>query len=368
MIVSRRPTGGATRAPSAATGLPDSVTGNTFNADNGMTGFGGATLSYDANGNLTSDGTNTYTWDARNHLTAISGAATASFTYDAFGRRASESMGATTTQFLYDRLNPVQEIQGGTPSANLLTGGRLDEYFARTDSSNNVSTLLTDRLGSTIGLVSSGQSMATSYTYQPFGATTSTGAANGNSYQFSGRENDATGLYFYRARYYSPTFQRFIGQDPIGFAGGDSNLYAYTFNNPVEWIDPQGLDVTVIYYPGLPGNDYGHIGVEVNNEGAVGFDSVNGYHTIPYVPVPGIVNPIPSTRPVIESLTFHTTPSEDEAVRSFIRNRTNNPGEYTLLMRDCVDFAEGALRSAGLPIPENETPAELMDGIKGQIE
>ena len=58
----------------AAISLPNSVSGNTFNADNGMTGFNGTTLTYDANGNLTNDGTNTYTWDARNHLTGISGA------------------------------------------------------------------------------------------------------------------------------------------------------------------------------------------------------------------------------------------------------------------------------------------------------
>ena len=122
----------------AAIALPTAVSGNTFNADNGMTGFGGTTLSYDANGNLANDGTNTYTWDARNHLTAISGAATASFTYDAFGRRASKSIGTTTTQFLYDRLNPVQELQAGAPSANLLTGRRLDENFARADSSNSL--------------------------------------------------------------------------------------------------------------------------------------------------------------------------------------------------------------------------------------
>ncbi|MFZ0889418.1 MAG: hypothetical protein WA005_13270, partial [Candidatus Binataceae bacterium] len=36
------------------------------------------------------------------------------------------------------------------------------------------------------------------------------GTANANSYQFIGRENDGTGLYFYRARHYSPTVQRFI--------------------------------------------------------------------------------------------------------------------------------------------------------------
>ena len=60
-----------------------------------MPGFNGTTLSgacpersrRDGNGNLTGDGTDTYTWDARNHLTAISGGPTASFVYDAFGRR-----------------------------------------------------------------------------------------------------------------------------------------------------------------------------------------------------------------------------------------------------------------------------------------
>ena len=225
----------------AATGLPTSVTGNTFNADNGMTGFGGASPSYDANGNLTNDGTNTYTWDARNHLTAISGAVAASFTYDAFDRRASKTIAGGATQFLYDGLNPVQELQGGAPSANLLAGLRTDEYFARTDFSNNVSTLLEDALGSTIGLVGSAQTIGTSYTYEPFGATITGGAASGSSYQFTGRENDGTGLYFYRARYYSPTFQRFVSQDPIGFAGGGSNLYAYVRNLPTTLIDLIGL-------------------------------------------------------------------------------------------------------------------------------
>jgi RHS repeat-associated protein len=232
----------------AAIALPTSVSGNTFNADNGMTAFGGASLSYDANGNLTNDGTNTYTWDARNHLTAISGAATASFTYDAFGRRVSKTIAGASTQFLYDIFNSVQEIQAGAPSANLLNGLNIDEYLTRTDSSNNVSTLLTDALGSTIGLVGSAQSVATSYTYQPFGATTVGGAANGSRYQFAGHESDGTELYYYRSRYYSPTFQRFIAQDPIGFRGGDINLYSYVKNNPVSLNDLLGLSY-LVYVP-----------------------------------------------------------------------------------------------------------------------
>jgi RHS repeat-associated protein len=83
----------------------------------------------------------------------------------------------------------------------------------------------------------------TSYTYEPFGAATSSGATNTNTYQFTGRENDgATGLYFYRARYYSPTFGRFISEDPIEFSSGSVNLYAYVDNSPFEFSDPLGLE------------------------------------------------------------------------------------------------------------------------------
>jgi RHS repeat-associated protein len=240
----------------AAVNLPAAVSGNSFNAANEMTAFNGTALTHDANGNLTGDGTNTYTWDARNHLSAVSGATTASFVYDAFGRRMSKALNGVTTEFLYDGLNPVQELNGGnppSPTANLLTGLDIDEYFTRTDTSGAMS-FLADALGSSIALTDSNGSINTSYTYEPFGNTTVAGS-NGNPYQFTGRENDATGLYFYRARYYSPTLQRFIAQDPIGFAGGDPNLYGYVQNGPVSNTDQYGLEtgaVSVGRYPGGP--------------------------------------------------------------------------------------------------------------------
>jgi RHS repeat-associated protein len=81
----------------------------------------------------------------------------------------------------------------------------------------------------------------TTYTYEPFGAASATGQSNTNPYQYTGRENDGTGLDYYRARYYSPARQRFISEDPIQFAGGDVNLYAYVANNPVNGTDPTGL-------------------------------------------------------------------------------------------------------------------------------
>jgi RHS repeat-associated protein len=238
----------------AAVSLPNALTSASYNADNEMTTFGTAALTYDANGNLTSDSANSYTWDARNHLSQISGPVTGSFIYDALGRRTSKTVGASVAQFLYDRLNPVQELSAaGTVSANLLTGLKLDEYFTRSDSSGTMA-FLADALGSTVGLVNSVGALATSYTYEPFGNTSVSGTGNSNPYQFNGRENDGTGLYFYRARYYSPTYQRFIAQDPIDFRGGDTDLYAYVAENPVNLTDALGL-LYYLYKVTLPPSD-----------------------------------------------------------------------------------------------------------------
>jgi len=52
---------------------------------------------------------------------------------------------------------------------------------------------------------------------------------------------DATGLIYVRRRVYDPRNGRWISRDPIGFAGGDVNLYRYVGNNPVNRVDPSGL-------------------------------------------------------------------------------------------------------------------------------
>jgi RHS repeat-associated protein len=65
------------------------------------------------------------------------------------------------------------------------------------------------------------------------------GTDEGNSQQYTARENDKTGVIFYRWRYYMPQTGRFISEDPTGFAGGP-NLYGYAGGNPIEFNDPQG--------------------------------------------------------------------------------------------------------------------------------
>lgn len=80
--------------------------------------------------------------------------------------------------------------------------------------------------------------------YDAFGNATN--AAFPSRYQFTGRElDDFTGLMHYRARHYDPKLGRFISEDPIGFGGGDVNLYGYVRNQPYIFRDPMGL------YPGV---------------------------------------------------------------------------------------------------------------------
>ncbi|HEY6254148.1 MAG TPA: RHS repeat-associated core domain-containing protein, partial [Candidatus Angelobacter sp.] len=217
----------------ARTGLPGAITSATYDAANQLTNWNGTALSYDQNGNMLGDGANAFAWNARDQVATLNGVG---LQYDAFGRRIKNRAG---TSFLYDGANAAQELSGSTVTANLLSGG-IDEVFIRTDTSGAF-TPLKDALGSTIALVDSSGSLQTSYTYDPFGNTSVTGTSNANEFQYTGRENEGNGLYFYRARYYSPLLGRFINEDPLGFAGSGPNLYAYVLDSPTNLSDAFGL-------------------------------------------------------------------------------------------------------------------------------
>jgi RHS repeat-associated protein len=129
----------------------------------------------------------------------------------------------------------------------------IDEHLARI-ASNDTRYYLTDALGSTLALTDTNGAIKTQYNYTPFGNTELIGENSDNPFQYTGRENDGNNLYHYRLRY--KLGPRFMSEDPIGFAGGDANLFAYmdnfgkalidtnlytyTFNNPVNYIDPEG--------------------------------------------------------------------------------------------------------------------------------
>jgi RHS repeat-associated protein len=219
--------------------VPQAYGPATYNADNQITSDGTHAYAFDANGNLTSDGANTYGWDARDRLTSISGAHTASFGYDAFGRREQAAIAGTATAYVNDGANVAQELTGGTSSATYILGLGLDDRYARI-TSGGASSYLTDALGSTIGLADSTGAVPTTYSYQPFGAATASGTASTNPYQYAGQANDGTGLNYDRARYYNSATGAFASQDPAGYAGSGVNLYQYANNTPTNLTDPTG--------------------------------------------------------------------------------------------------------------------------------
>jgi RHS repeat-associated protein len=177
----------------------------------------------------------------------------AGFTYDPIGRRLERRITRAgeppqITQYLYDGLQAAGELrlaQGSTPAqqTSLVTGLALDEVLARVTRSGSATqqrSYLTDALNSVFAQAREDQSVVNRYRYSAYGETASSGDDEGNAIQYTGRENDGTGLYFYRARYYDAVLKRFVSEDPIGLLGG-INTYAYVIGNPLSFTDPLGL-------------------------------------------------------------------------------------------------------------------------------
>ncbi len=96
-----------------------------------------------------------------------------------------------------------------------------------------------DKRGSVIAMGdAAGTRVEGPFVYGPYGSGAPVG---GEPYKYTGRRLDAeTGLYYYRARYYSPSLGRFLQTDPIGY-GDDLNMYAYVGNDPTDMTDPTGM-------------------------------------------------------------------------------------------------------------------------------
>jgi RHS repeat-associated protein len=235
--------------------LPNGASNINYNEANQMLIFepeaqSAKNMTYDENGNLLTltngCGTTDYTWDVRNRLSSISGfntdcsALSASFKYDALGRRIEKTINGVTTQYLYDGLDIVQEIENSVVTADYIRTLNIDEPLARVKADGSERYYQTDALGSVIALTDDAGAVRTQYSYDPYGSTTTSGESSDNPFQYTGRENDNTGLSYYRARYYSPELQRFISEDPIRLGGG-INFFGYVGNNPIRFRDPKGL-------------------------------------------------------------------------------------------------------------------------------
>ncbi len=230
-------------ARNAAQTLSPAVNSTSHDDANEMLALDGKSFTYDQNGNLSTgtdaNGTTNYTWDARNRLIAIDGPSiTASFSYDALNRRISKTINGTTTQFVYDGWDIIQDIQDGVKT-NYVRTLNIDEPLTRMNSTTTRH-YVRNALGSIVALADDMGVAKTTYVYDVFGNVTASGESSDNPFQYTGRENDGTGLYYYRARYFSPEMQRFISEDPIRLRGG-INYFTYVQNSPVNRTDPNGL-------------------------------------------------------------------------------------------------------------------------------
>jgi RHS repeat-associated protein len=233
-------------------GVPETAFTASYDAANRLTSLTLAAtgqtfaLIYDDNGNLASktetanpSNVTIYTWDTRNRLSAITApGVAASFKYDALGRRIEKTVNGQSIGYVYDGMQAIGEVVGGSINATLLTGLMLDEVIARYSQTGN-RTYLTDALNSVIAQSKDDQAIQNFYAYSPYGEVIYLGSDEGNPIQYTARENDQTGLYYYRARYYDPVLKRFISEDPIGLRGG-LNRFAYVGGNPVSLSDPSG--------------------------------------------------------------------------------------------------------------------------------
>jgi RHS repeat-associated protein len=223
-----------------------------YNENNQLTGTGTITYGYDDHGNMavkrrgTSEINFSYTPDNRlAFLTDEAGATIGAYGYDPFGRRLFKEVNGTRTYFFYNDEGLVGEYSA--------TGAELRTYGYHPGAPWSTNPLfvqengiyyyyLNDHLGTPQKIMSDNGTVVWAATYESFGSATITTATITNNLRFPGQYFDSeSGLQYNWHRFYDPTTGRYISADPIGLSGG-INLYGYVNGDPVNWIDPEGLD------------------------------------------------------------------------------------------------------------------------------
>jgi RHS repeat-associated protein len=248
----------------AGNNLEDNATYNT--KTNQLLASDKFTLTYDDNGNLKTktnkenNQTKFYTFNARNQLLEVISKdennqtlKTLTFTYDGLNRRYSKTITTndtnTTYKYLYDGYDIVAILdQDNNPLSTITHGESIDQPLSIT-TNNQTYYYQRDHQGSITALVDEDNNIVESYSYDAYGRIVSNtkSVETNNPYGYTARVFDDEDLYYYRARYYDPSLQRFLSLDPIGFSSGDFNFYRYVENDPVNFVDPWGEAPHIVY-------------------------------------------------------------------------------------------------------------------------
>jgi RHS repeat-associated protein len=194
-----------------------------------QSGVGAKLLTWDAKGRVKTlqQGTviETYAYDPQNHRIGRSRATLGNLDYYLEGEHLESVHSGSVVQEKYFRSSSVDELVAGYQ----FEGGKLKPFLFHHDG-----------LTSTVALTGHNGGTTQSTSFGAFGTVLGTAGSSANRLKYTGREDDGTGLYYYRARYYDPKIGRFISEDPVGFGAGDVNFYAYVGNNPVNGNDLTG--------------------------------------------------------------------------------------------------------------------------------
>jgi RHS repeat-associated protein len=224
---------------------------------NQYTAIDGLAPRYDLNGNMTFDGMNNIGYDYANRPVRFENTVyIVEVTYDALGRRLQEKVITKATGeikiegYILDGNRVLSDLdESGNPAKDYIWGNGIDELLATAKGrSTNYYFYLHNSLGSVTHIVNKDAEVEESYKYTIYGVVTiydrkgeeAKKSKSNNRYLFTGREYDSeTGLYYYRARYYSPELGRFISVDPNEHDDYLS-LYGYVKNNPINYTDSLG--------------------------------------------------------------------------------------------------------------------------------
>jgi RHS repeat-associated protein len=235
---------------SSASGLPPTVYTHTAHGELARKTSGAAvtTYQYDAQGNLL-------------QVTLPAGT-TIDYVMDGRNRRVAKRVdGAVVQKFLYvDQLKPIVELDSNDAIITRFiyaTRANVPAYMVRGGQTHRI---ITDDLGSPRLVIEvSGGAILQRMDYDEFGNVVTDTNPGFQPFGFAGGLYDPlTKLTRYGLRDYDPEIGRWTRKDPLGFGGGGSNLYAYVQNDPVNWVDPFGLDQGYLYVsqPGAAGDGY----------------------------------------------------------------------------------------------------------------
>jgi len=167
----------------------------------------------------------------------VTGAATASFAYDADGKQIRATVNGTSTVYIGSHY----EVKNGVVSKYYFAG--TTRLAVRTGAT--LSFQLSDHLGSSSVTTNASGAKVASALYKAFGETRYTTGSLYTDYKFTGqREESALGIYFFVARWFDPSLGRFLSPDtivPTSTQGTQAwDRYAFVNNNPVRYNDPTG--------------------------------------------------------------------------------------------------------------------------------